>query len=343
MIMRTKGVFFIFVTAILFSVIGCSRESEVVNVYSGRHYKVDEDLFREFTQQTGIVVNLVKANSDQLINRLQMEGDRSPADLIITADAGRLIQSRENGLLQPIHSDVVVKLVPIHFRDVDNYWTGFTKRARVVVYHKERVLPGELDSYEGLADANWSGRLLVRSSQNHYNQTLMASIVAALGEEQAEQWAGGIVGNMARSPSGNDRDQIKAIAAGVGDIAIANTYYVGLMLNSTNSEEQQVAAQMGVFFPNQEGRGTHVNISGIGIAAHAPNYDNAVRLIEFLLAEYAQERFANENYEYPVNPNVEWPELLKEWGTFKTDTLPLYHLGGHLHESMLIFNRAGWE
>lgn len=329
--------------SVLFLAFGCNEPSNEINVYSGRHYQTDEALFREFTDQTGIQVNLVKANSDQLLNRLEMEGERSPADIIITADAGRLIMAKEKGLLQPVKSDNVTSVVPSHFRDDENYWVGFTKRARVIVYPKDRIDPSELESYESLTDEKWKGRLLVRSSQNHYNQTLMASIAAALGEEEATSWAKGIVSNMARSPIGNDRDQIKGIAAGVGDIAIANTYYLGLMLNSTNNEEREVASQMGIFFPNQNGRGTHVNISGIGITANAPNYDNARRLIEFLLSEHAQQVFTSENYEYPVNPEVEWPDLLKSWGEFKVDTMPLHRLDEHIHESMIIFNQAGWE
>lgn len=322
---------------------GCVQSADEVNVYSGRHYQADENLFREFTNQTGIRVNLVKADSDQLLNRLETEGKRSPADIIITADAGRLIIAREKGLLQPVKSDKATSLVPSHFRDDDNYWLGFTKRARVIIYSLDRIDPSELDSYESLTDEKWKGRILVRSSQNHYNQTLMASIVAVHGEEEAISWARGVVKNMARKPIGNDRDQIKGIAAGAGDIAIANTYYMGIMLNSTNREERDVASQMGIFFPNQNDRGTHVNISGIGITAHAPNYENALLLTEFLLSEHAQRIFATENYEYPVNPNVEWPELLKSWGEFRSDTLPLHRLGRHLHQAMIAFNKAGWE
>jgi iron(III) transport system substrate-binding protein len=330
-------------SAIIVLTSGCAQTGDLVNVYSGRHYQADENLFREFTSQTGIRVNLVKANSDQLLNRLEMEGARSPADIIITGDAGRLIIAREKGLLQPVISEKATSLVPFHFRDSENYWLGFTKRARVIIYPKERIDPSELDSYESLTDEKWQGRLLVRSSQNHYNQTLMASILAAHGEEEATSWARGIVKNMARSPIGNDRDQIKGIAAGAGDIAIANTYYMGLMLNSTNREERDVASQMVIFFPNQNDRGTHVNISGIGITAHSRNYKNALLLTEFLLSEHAQHVFATENYEYPVNPDVEWPDLLKSWGDFKTDTLPLHRLGEHVHQAIIIFNRAGWE
>ncbi len=321
----------------------CQNNTEVVNVYSGRHYRADEEIFKRFTQETGIKVNLVKANSDQLINRLEMEGNLSPADLLITADAGRLIHAHNKGLLQAMHSNTVEDLVPAHLRDKDGYWTGFTQRARVVVYHKERVDPKELSTYEDLAHPKWEGRLLVRSSQSHYNQTLMAAMVAALGEDGASNWATKLVNNMARKPTGNDRDQVKAIAAGLGDIAIINTYYMGLLLNSSNQEEREIAGQMGLFFANQSDRGTHVNISGVGVTAHAANYDHAVRLIEFLLQEEAQSTFTEMNYEYPVHPNVEWPSVLQSWGKFSSDTLPLYQLGEHLNQGLIIFNKAGWE
>ncbi len=336
----TAFVTILFSAALLTS---CSTPTDQVNVYSGRHYQSDETLFRHFTEQTGIRVNLIKADTDQLINRMQLEGSSSPADLLITADAGRLVSAAANGLLQAVDSELVRQTVPPAFRDPQGYWTGLTKRARVIVYHKDRVDPSELSTYEDLADPAWQGRVLVRSSQNHYNQTLMASIVAALGPEQAETWARGLVSNMARSPQGNDRDQVKAMAAGLGDVAIVNTYYMGLLLNSSNEEERQVAAQAGIFFPNQQGRGTHVNISGIGMAVHAPNKENARKLIEFLLSDEAQRVLSSDNYEYPVSQRVEWPELLQSWGTFREDTIPLSRLEPWLQEAMFIFNRAGWN
>ncbi|MBW6480794.1 MAG: extracellular solute-binding protein, partial [Bacteroidales bacterium] len=203
--------------------------------------------------------------------------------------------------------------------------------------------PNELSTYEDLISERWSGRVLVRSSQNHYNQTLMASVVAAHGEEKALEWARGIVNNMAQPPRGNDRDQVKAIAAGTGDVAMVNTYYMGLLLNSPNHEERNIARQMGIFFPNQNDRGTHINISGAAITAHAPNRANAQKLIEFLLSPEAQSVFAEQNFEYPANRNVAWPALLEEWGRFKADTIPLDQLGKHLQPAMIIFNQAGWN
>lgn len=321
----------------------CHSDHDEVNVYSGRHYRSDENLFKKFTDQTGIRVNLVKADTDQLINRLKLEGKNSPADLLITADAGRMIAAMEEGLLQPVNSEKILNIVPAYLRDPSGYWFALTKRARVIVYQKDRVNASELDSYEDLILPQWKGRVLVRSSQSHYNQTLMASIIAANGPEKAALWAEGLVANMAQPPRGNDRDQVKSIAAGTGDIAIVNTYYMGLLLNSPNAEERAVAQQAGIFFPNQAGRGAHVNISGMGITAASGNKENAEKLMEFLLSYDAQLTLSEENHEYPVNPEVPWPALLEEWGHFKEDTVPLSRLGQHLQEAMLIFNRAGWE
>lgn len=341
--MKSKRIQTLIFILISILIVSCQPDKPEVNVYSGRHYQVDEDLFRKFTQETGIEVNLVKANTDQLINRLEMEGENSPADIIITADAGHMIRCMDKDLLQPMKMEKIAPLVPSQYRDAMNHWTGITKRARVIVYSKDRVNPNDLSTYENLVNPEWNQRVLIRSSQNPYNQTLMASIIAANGQENAKAWAEGIVNNMAQPPTGNDRDQVKAIAAGTGDVAIVNTYYMGLLLNSSNQEEQNVARQMGIFFPNQADRGTHINISGVGITRHAPNKENAQKLIEFLLSEESQTALANENYEYPVNSFVEWPSLLQEWGTFKPDTIPLYQLGKYYTPATIIFNEVGWK
>lgn len=338
--MWTRVLLIVF-TGLLF--LGCSHDDQVVNVYSGRHYQVDEDLFRAFTEKTGIRVNLVKADTDQLLNRLEMEGANSPADLLITADAGRLVTAAATGLLQPIVSDFIQESIPVSLRDPENRWVAMTKRARVIVYHNDRIRSEDLSTYEALAEPEWEGRVLVRSSQNHYNQTLMASVIAALGHDAAEIWAGRLVQNMARRPRGNDRDQVKAIVAGEGDVAIVNTYYMGLLKYSVNPEERLVAEQTRIFFPNQEGRGTHVNYSGIGLTAASKNPDNATRLIEFMLKPESQQKLAEENHEYPVNKEVVWPELLQSWGTFIADERPLYELEPYLRDAMFIFNRAGWN
>ena len=247
------------------SAVFAAPESEgEVNVYSHRHYDVDLELYRSFEEQTGIKVNLVEGGSDELIERLMREGAESPADILMTVDAGRLHRAKQAGLLQPVSSPVLRERVPAELRDPEGYWYGLTRRARVIVYHPDRVDPSELSTYEALTDPEWRGRILIRSSSNIYNQSLLASMVANHGEDYARQWAAGIVSNMARTPKGNDRGQMSAVAAGEGDIAVVNTYYVGRMLSSSNPEERAVGEQMRVFFPNQDGRGAHVNVSGAG-------------------------------------------------------------------------------
>ncbi len=342
-ILKNAILLFALSVGLMFATSCSSPPAEEVNVYSARHYQTDEDLFRKFTEETGIRVNLIKAGADQLINRLELEGATSPADLFITADAGYMLQAREKDLLQPMDRSVTEGIVPSYLRNSEGYWTGFTKRARVIVYHTERVDPSGLSTYEALTGPHWQGKILVRTSQNAYNQTLMASIIAANGEEDALEWAKGIVANMAQEPRGNDRDQVKAIAAGVGDVAIVNTYYMGLMLHSSNEEERQVAGQMGVFFPNQDGRGAHMNISAAAIAKNAPNKENAEKLISFFLRNESQQLLAEVNHEYPVNSNTPWTELQMEWGGFKPDTIPLDQLTPHLSKATRLFDEAGWK
>jgi iron(III) transport system substrate-binding protein len=241
--------------------------SGVVNVYSHRHYDTDRELFRRFTEASGIEVNVVTASADELITRLENEGAASPADVLITVDAGRLHRARERGLLQPIRSELLEGSIPAQLRDPDGQWFGLTTRARIIAYHRGRVQPESLSTYEALAEPQWRGRVLTRSSSNVYNQSLLASIIAHEGEGAAESWAQAISGNLSRAPSGGDTDQIKALAAGAGDVAIVNTYYLARLASSSNAEERRIAEQVGAFFPNQNGRGTHINVSGAGVPA----------------------------------------------------------------------------
>ncbi|WP_182200672.1 Fe(3+) ABC transporter substrate-binding protein [Paraliobacillus salinarum] len=319
------------------------EESDVVNLYTSRHYDSDNELFSAFTEKTGIKVNVVQGESDQLIERLNREGETTKADLFFTADAGRLYRAKEAGLLQSIDSTIINENIPDKLRDADNQWFGLTKRARVIVYAKDRVDESELSTYEALTDEKWEDRVLIRSSENIYNQSLLASFIELNGSEDAKSWANGIVENMAREPQGGDRDQAKAIAAGEGDIAVVNTYYFGNMLNSADPEEVKVAEQLSLFFPNQETTGTHVNISGLGVTKHAKNKENAIKLIEFLSSEEAQVRFAEANYEYPVNPNAKTSELLQSWGEFKEQDINLTKLGENNAEAVMIFNEVGWK
>lgn len=315
----------------------------VVNVYSHRHYESDQELFRRFTEKTGIEVKVVSASADELITRLEAEGAASPADVLITVDAGRLHRAKERGLLQPVESEVLRANVPAHLRDPEGYWFGLTQRARVIVYAKDRVNPDELKSYRDLADERWKGRLLARSSENVYNQSLLASIIANEGEAAAREWAAGVVRNMARPPSGSDTDQAKAVAAGLGDVTFVNTYYVARLMASEDPEERRVGEQLGVIFPEQDGRGTHVNVSGAGVTAHAPNRANAIKLLEFLSSDEAQSVFAQANHEYPVKPGAEWSPVLRGWGEFKADTLNLAVLGELNAAAVRVFDEVGWR
>jgi iron(III) transport system substrate-binding protein len=315
----------------------------VVNVYSHRHYEADQQLFRRFQEQTGIQVNVVTASADELITRLENEGAQSPADVLITVDAGRLHRAKERGLLQAVNSGLLTSNVPAHLRDPDGFWYGLTQRARVLVYHRSRVQPDQLSTYEALAEPRWDDRVLIRSSSNVYSQSLLASLIAHSGPAAAERWAAAVVENMARAPSGGDTDQIKAVAAGVGDVAVVNTYYVAQLAASNDPEDRRVADQVAVFFPNQNDRGTHINVSGAGVTAHAPNRDNAVRLIEFLSETEAQTLFAQAVQEYPVKSGVDWSPILQEWGQFRADELPLGRLGELNGEAVRIFDRVRWR
>jgi len=320
-----------------------NAKQEVVNLYTDRHYDTDQQLYELFTEETGIKVNVVKGKSDELIERLAREGKDTEADLLITADAGRLHRAKVKGLLQPVESKILFENIPQNLRDRDNEWFGLTVRGRVIVYSKERVNPSQLSTYEDLTNPKWKGKILVRSSSNIYNQSLLASFIALHGEEKAKEWAQGIVENMAREPKGNDRAQATAVVAGEGDLAIMNTYYIGKMLNSSNPEEVKVAQNVGIFFPNQDSTGTHINVSGVGLTKHAKNEENAIKLMEFLSGAKAQKQFAEANYEYPANPAVEPSELLKSWGEFKSQSINLSKLGEYNSKAVKIFNEVGWK
>jgi iron(III) transport system substrate-binding protein len=322
---------------------GARSGGGVVNVYSHRHYDADRELFRRFTAETGIEVQVVTASADELITRLRNEGAASPADVLITVDAGRLHRAAEDGLLQPVRTAVLESNVPSRFRDPAGHWYGLTQRARVLVYHRDRVDPGTLGGYASLASPEWRGRVLVRSSSNVYNQSLLAGLIARHGAAEAERWAAGVVRNLARPPRGGDTDQLKAVAAGVGDVALVNTYYLARLAESTDAEDRRAAARLAVHFPEQSGAGAHVNVSGAGVTRSSRNVDNAIRLLEYLTGDEAQRLFAESNQEYPVKPGVEWPAALLEWGEFRADTLDLAVLGELNGEAVRIFDRVRWR
>ena len=314
-----------------------------INVYSHRHYDSDKILFKKFTDQTGIKINVIKGSADQLIERLISEGNNSPADILLTVDAGRLHRAKMAGIFQPIESQMLNNNVPSSMRDPDGYWFGLTVRARVIVYSKDRIKPSELSTYEDLAKSKWKGKIAVRSSSNIYNQSLMASIIEANGSRKALSWAKSVRKNMARAPRGSDRDQARAVAAGLADVAIMNTYYLGILANSSDSKDRNVFKKVSVFFPNQEGRGTHINISGGGITKSSKNKEDAIKFLEFLTSTESQKIFGNVNYEYPIKIETNKSDLLKSWGPFKPDNLNLSILGIRNSEAVKLFDKAGWE
>lgn len=320
-----------------------SEDAGVVNLYTSRHYDTDRELYDRFTEETGIVVNVVEGKGDELMERLDREGPATEADVFITADAGNLARLKEKELTQAVDSEVLTANIPDKLRDDDNEWFGLTKRARVIVYSKDRVDPSELSTYEALTEPEWKERVLIRSSENIYNQSILASFIELNGEEAAKEWAAGIVENMAREPQGGDTDQVVAVVAGEGDVAISNTYYVGRLLNSENPEEVKIGEDVGIFFPNQDTTGTHINISGAAVTKHAKNVENAIKFIEFLTSEEAQFVFAEGNNEYPVNPNVEPTELLASWGEFKEQDIDLTILGTNNARAIQLFNEVGWK
>lgn len=314
-----------------------------VNIYNSRHYTTDTQLWDGFTQATGIKVNVINADHDQLIQRLIQEGEHGPADVLITVDAGRLHYAAEKNLFAPIRSPVLEQTIPATLRDPQGLWFGLAYRARVVVYDKRTVNPAEVATYEALADPKFKGRLLVRSGTNIYNLGLMGAMIDAHGLAGAETWARGIVANMARPPQGGDTDQIKAVAAGQGDLALTNHYYFARLAASSKAEDQVVVKHLGVVFPSLAGRGTHVNVSGAGVVRTGKNRENAIRLLEYLVTPEAQGYFANVNFEYPVNAAVPPNPILAAWGPFNADPLNPAVYAKYSAEAARIMDRVGWK
>ncbi len=332
-----------FLAGFALGLLAISVQAAEVHVYSGRGEAFLKPLFQAFTEETGIEVRLVSGKDDALIERLKAEGAQSPADVLMTADAGRLHRAKAAGLLQAIDSPTLRAAIPAPYRDEEGQWFGLTMRARVIVYAPERVRPQELSTYEQLADAHWKGRLCMRSSDSIYNQSLTASLIAHNGEEATLAWAQGVVDNMARSPKGGDRDQIKAIAAGECDVSLVNTYYLAGMLTSKEEAERAAASRVALFWPNQAGRGAHVNISGGAVTASAKHVEEARRLLEFLVSDEAQRWYAEINQEYPIKPGVAISPTLSAMGTFKADALPLARLGELNGQAVRLLDRAGWR
>ncbi|MGB2927017.1 MAG: Fe(3+) ABC transporter substrate-binding protein [Limnothrix sp.] len=318
-------------------------EAGEINLYSSRHYDSDAELYEKFSQTTGIKVNLIEGKDDELIERIKTEGANSPADVLITVDVARLWRSQQDGLLQPIESEVLISEIPEQLRSSDNTWFGLTKRARVIVYNTKTVDESELSTYEDLANSNWEDRFCIRSSSNTYNQSLVASKIVEKGEPATEEWVKGLVSNFAREPEGNDTAQIQAVAAGECDVALVNSYYVARLRSSEDPQDQEIIANIGAFFPNQAEGGTHINISGAGMVANAPNPEAAKQFLEFMVTPEAQEIFANNNNEYPVIDDIEPNTTVQAFGDWTASDLPLESFGEKNADAVKLMDRAGWK
>ena len=318
-----------------------ATSDEVVNVYSARHYDTDMALYEEFTRQTGIAVNLIEGGSDALIERIRNEGEFSPADMLITVDAGRLWRAGENDIFQTIKSDVLNQRVPQNLRDPEGLWFGLSKRVRVIAFNKAAGLPVAVNRYEDLANPALIGSVCMRSSSNIYNLSLMSSIIEAQGEKTAEAWARGVVGNFARTPQGNDTAQLRAVASGECGITVANTYYVGRLIGSKDPKNNAITDALTIVFPNQGDRGAHINISGAGVTRYAPNKENAIKFLEYLTSDFAQRLFAEGNNEYPIVGPTSGP--VASLGPFEEDSINAAVLGQRQAEAVRVFDRARWQ
>ena len=314
-----------------------------INLYSSRHYDSDKELYDKFTEETGIEINLIEGKDDELIQRIKGEGANSPADVLITVDIARLWRSQNEGLLQPIDSEKLKSAIPENLRSPEGYWFGFSKRARVIVYNQNKVKPKELSTYEALAKPQWKGRICIRSSNNVYNQSLVASEIEGKGAAETEKWLKGLVKNFAREPQGNDTAQIKAVASGVCDIALVNHYYVARLKASEDPKNKEISAKIGIFFPDQNDDGTHINISGGGVAANAPHQENAVKFLEYLVTPEAQEIFANNNNEYPVISGLKANPTVASFGKFQESKLSIVGFGEKNAEAVKLMDKAGWK
>jgi len=338
----------VLVAAVVAVVTGSGRggaQTPVLNLYNARHYDTDQALYDDFARQTGVRVNLIQGDADQLIERIKAEGPGSPADVLITVDAGRLYRAQQAGLCQRVPSPVLAARIPANLRDPDGFWYGFTKRMRVVAYARDRVTRDQLSTYEDLADPRWRGRVLVRSSRHVYNQSLVGAMIAWHGAPFVARWARGIVQNLARPPQGGDTDQLLALAAGEGDVALVNHYYYLRLLNSARPHERAAAARVGLFFPNQgpEERGVHVNVSGACVVATAPHRAAAVAFLEYLASDRAQEIFAKGNFEFPAVRGITNPMAAIAPASLKEDPLNARVYAANGASALQLMVGAGWR
>lgn len=314
-----------------------------VNLYSSRHYDTDLALYSGFTEKTGIKVNRLEAGADALIERIRSEGEFSPADVLITVDAGRLWRAEQAGILAEVTSPILEERLPANMRHPEGLWFGISKRARVIIYNKAAGQPAPLQNYADLADPQHREKVCIRSSSNIYNISLLSSIIANEGAEAAERWARGVVENFARKPQGNDTSQINAVASGECKIGVVNSYYLARFAGSDEPGKKKVFDSIGIIFPDQNGRGAHINISGAGVVKNAPNPDNAIRFIEYLTEKKAQNYFANGNNEYPAVKGVMASSAVEKLGDFEEDQINVSKLGSEQAKAIQIFDRVGWQ
>ncbi|CZE47359.1 Fe(3+) ABC transporter substrate-binding protein [Campylobacter geochelonis] len=329
--------------ATLLSLFAATAMFADINVYSSRHYDSDKLVIDAFTKETGIKVNVIQDKVQSLIQKLELEGKDTTADVFMTVGVGDLYTAKTKGLLQPLNSKVVEKNVSPNLMDKDKNWIGVTYRARILAYDPAKTDIKELSTYEALSEPKFKDKILTRSSTASYNRHLIAFLIAKDGEQATQKWADGLVKNFARSPKGNDRDQAKAIVAGEGEIAIMNSYYIGRMSVSKDPVEQEVYKTLRIFFPNQNDGGTHINLSGAGITKYSKNYDEAAKFIEFLTTTKAQELFVNNNFEFPTNPSVKLPKVMKDWGEFKASKIDFDEIGKNLVKAQEIADKANWK
>ena len=320
---------------------GAMATAQELNIYSSRHYDTDEALYSGFEDATGITINRIEGDADELMARMQAEGRNSPADIFVTVDVSRLNRAVDAGLLQPVDSDVLEARIPANLQDAENRWFGFSQRSRIIFYNTDLVDTPPA-TYADLANPAYEGLVCIRSSTNTYNQTLLASIIAHEGEEAARDWAEGVVRNFARSPQGGDTDQIRGVASGECSVAVSNTYYFVRALREQVDGVSEHLDVIGYVFPDQNGNGAHMNVSGAGVAAHAPNRDAAVAFLEYLASDAAQVYFSSGNNEYPAVEGVEMVEELAGLGDFAADDVDLSDVAANLATAQRIFNQVGW-
>ena len=319
-------------------------QDKVLNLYSARHYNTDEALYSNFTKATGIKINRIDGGEDTLLARIKAEGANSPADVFLTVDAGRLWLADQEGVFAPIQSAVLNERIPAAYRLASGTWFGFSTRARAILVDKLKVKPGEIATYEDLADPKWKGQICTRSGSHVYMLSLLSSIIEHDGAAKAEEWAKGVNANLARQAKGGDTDQIKAVAAGECSIALANTYYIARMIKSDKAEERAMMERLRVVWPNSAGRGVHMNVSGGGVLKNAPNKDNAIKFMEYLASDQAQAYFANGNNEWPVVPSARVKnEALDSLGKFNPDPVNIVALGKNQRQAQEIVNRVGYK